>query len=77
MSVLRLRAGPGGKDAVLLAPRAALEQPARVELPEPAPAPGLLLPDGSINWSCPCLGGMATGPCAQPFRDAFSCFHYR
>ncbi len=34
------------------------------------------MPDGSINWSCPCLGGMATGPCGPEFREAFSCFHY-
>jgi intermembrane space import and assembly protein 40 len=37
---------------------------------------GLLLPSGEINWNCPCLGGMATGPCGVEFRDAFSCFHY-
>jgi mitochondrial intermembrane space import and assembly protein 40 len=29
---------------------------------------------GEINWDCPCLGGMAHGPCGQQFRDAFSCF---
>lgn len=29
---------------------------------------------GEINWDCPCLGGMAHGPCGQEFRDAFSCF---
>ena len=38
---------------------------------------GLLLPSGEINWSCPCLGGMADGPCGQEFKDSFSCFHYR
>ena len=32
--------------------------------------------DGSINWNCPCLGGMASGPCGPDFREAFSCFHY-
>ena len=37
---------------------------------------GLILPNGDINWACPCLGGMATGPCGFEFRDAFSCFHY-
>jgi len=31
---------------------------------------------GEINWDCPCLGGMAHGPCGQQFRDAFSCFVY-
>ncbi len=37
---------------------------------------GLLTEDGDINWSCPCLGGMAVGPCGSEFREAFSCFHY-
>ena len=31
---------------------------------------------GEINWDCPCLGGMAYGPCGQQFREAFSCFVY-
>jgi len=38
---------------------------------------GIILPNGEINWDCPCLGGMASGPCGQEFRAAFSCFHYR
>ncbi|CAO1600255.1 MAG: hypothetical protein LQ349_000281 [Xanthoria aureola] len=29
---------------------------------------------GEINWDCPCLGGMAHGPCGEQFRTAFSCF---
>jgi intermembrane space import and assembly protein 40 len=31
---------------------------------------------GEINWDCPCLGGMAYGPCGMQFREAFSCFVY-
>jgi len=31
---------------------------------------------GEINWECPCLGGMAHGPCGEEFREAFSCFVY-
>ncbi|GBF62238.1 mitochondrial intermembrane space import and assembly protein [Trichophyton mentagrophytes] len=31
---------------------------------------------GEINWDCPCLGGMAHGPCGEDFRAAFSCFVY-
>jgi mitochondrial intermembrane space import and assembly protein 40 len=31
---------------------------------------------GEINWDCPCLGGMAHGPCGPEFRAAFSCFVY-
>ena len=37
---------------------------------------GLILPNGDINFNCPCLGGMASGPCGFEFREAFSCFHY-
>lgn len=29
---------------------------------------------GEIHWDCPCLGGMAHGPCGEQFRAAFSCF---
>ncbi|XP_046971554.1 mitochondrial intermembrane space import and assembly protein 40 [Vanessa cardui] len=68
--------GEGGKDVVVVAARAELAAPSAAALPAPEPAPGLILPDGSINWGCPCLGGMATGPCGTQFRDAFSCFHY-
>ena len=37
---------------------------------------GLILANGDINWQCPCLGGMASGPCGVEFREAFSCFHF-
>ncbi|CAG9789036.1 unnamed protein product [Diatraea saccharalis] len=73
---IELSSGPGGKDLVIVADREELSSPSSVTLPEPEPAPGLIAPDGSINWGCPCLGGMATGPCGVQFRDAFSCFHY-
>ena len=23
---------------------------------------------GEINWDCPCLGGMAQGPCGETFK---------
>jgi intermembrane space import and assembly protein 40 len=26
---------------------------------------------GEINWDCPCLGGMANGPCGEEFKAAF------
>ena len=45
--------------------------------PDPDAPSGLIAPDGSINWNCPCLGGMAVGPCGVEFRTAFECFHYR
>lgn len=37
---------------------------------------GLITESGEINWDCPCLQGMADGPCGTEFKDAFSCFHY-
>ncbi|XP_015120110.1 mitochondrial intermembrane space import and assembly protein 40-B [Diachasma alloeum] len=65
-----------GKDTIIFASKEDHASPSKITLPEPEPSPGLLLPNGDINWNCPCLGGMATGPCGLEFRDAFSCFHY-
>lgn len=42
---------------------------------QPQPGATAFNPDtGEINWDCPCLGGMAHGPCGMQFREAFSCF---
>uniref|UniRef100_A0A1B6LWA8 CHCH domain-containing protein n=1 Tax=Graphocephala atropunctata TaxID=36148 RepID=A0A1B6LWA8_9HEMI len=65
-----------GKDTILFATKEDHQQPSSVNISPPEPGPGLIMPDGSINWNCPCLGGMATGPCGIEFRDAFTCFHY-
>lgn len=65
-----------GKDKVMFMTKEDLAEPSNIELPASEPAPGLILPNGDINWNCPCLGGMATGPCGVEFREAFSCFHY-
>lgn len=70
------RTGKDKKDIVIFATAADHKIPSTVKLPEPDPSPGLILPNGEINWNCPCLGGMATGPCGVQFREAFSCFHY-
>ncbi|ESZ92737.1 hypothetical protein SBOR_6902 [Sclerotinia borealis F-4128] len=44
-------------------------------LEEEAGQQGAFNPEtGEINWGCPCLGGMADGPCGPEFRAAFSCF---
>lgn len=72
MSVVRKE----GKDTIIFASKEDHASPSKVNLPEPEPSPGLILPNGEINWNCPCLGGMATGPCGLEFREAFSCFHY-
>ncbi|XP_033321226.2 mitochondrial intermembrane space import and assembly protein 40-B isoform X1 [Megalopta genalis] len=65
-----------GKDTIIFASKEDHATPSKIDLPELEPSPGLLLPNGEINWNCPCLGGMATGPCGLEFREAFSCFHY-
>lgn len=65
-----------GKDKVIFATAEDHATPSTVQLPESEPSPGLILENGEINWNCPCLGGMATGPCGVEFREAFSCFHY-
>lgn len=47
------------------------------QLEEEAGQQGAFNPEtGEINWDCPCLGGMATGPCGDEFKAAFSCFVY-
>ncbi|KAK2821213.1 hypothetical protein Q7C36_020556 [Tachysurus vachellii] len=70
-----------GKDRVIFVTKEDHEAPSNAELVEDDPNDpyedhGLILPNGDINWNCPCLGGMASGPCGQQFKDAFSCFHY-
>lgn len=46
-------------------------------LEEEASQEGAFNPEtGEINWDCPCLGGMAHGPCGEEFKAAFSCFVY-
>ncbi|CAI7646816.1 unnamed protein product [Penicillium glandicola] len=47
------------------------------ELQEEASQEAAFNPEtGEINWDCPCLGGMAHGPCGEDFKAAFSCFVY-
>lgn len=68
--------GDKGKDLVIFATKEDHSVPSKISLPPPDPQPGLILENGQINWNCPCLGGMATGPCGVEFRNAFSCFHH-
>ncbi|XP_071453762.1 mitochondrial intermembrane space import and assembly protein 40 [Hetaerina americana] len=65
-----------GKDKIIFATAEDHAIPSTVTLSAPENSPGLILPNGEINWNCPCLGGIATGPCGVEFREAFSCFHY-
>ncbi|KAM0326540.1 hypothetical protein ACHAQA_006409 [Verticillium albo-atrum] len=59
---------------------APIEQPAPGSpeaLEQEAGQQGAFNPEtGEINWDCPCLGGMADGPCGEDFKAAFSCFVY-
>lgn len=64
-----------GKDKVMFVTKEDHAEKSGIVLPE-SEQPGLLLSNGEINWNCPCLGGMATGPCGVEFREAFSCFHF-
>ncbi|KAI0481964.1 hypothetical protein GGR56DRAFT_617978 [Xylariaceae sp. FL0804] len=53
------------------------EQGSPEALEEEADQQGAFNPEtGEINWDCPCLGGMAHGPCGEEFKAAFSCFVY-
>lgn len=50
----------------------------KYELPPPLPGEekrGILLPNGELNWTCPCLGGLPYGPCGFEFREFFGCLH--
>lgn len=59
-------------------PEASAHAPGSPEaLEEEAGQQGAFNPEtGEINWDCPCLGGMADGPCGEQFKAAFSCFVY-
>jgi intermembrane space import and assembly protein 40 len=57
------------------APPAGGEEGGMEGLEEEAGQQGAFNPEtGEINWDCPCLGGMADGPCGPEFKAAFSCF---
>lgn len=61
--------------AAIAAPGDAEKTPEQLE--EEAGQQGAFNPEtGEINWDCPCLGGMAHGPCGEEFKAAFSCFVY-
>ncbi|XP_007517134.1 mitochondrial intermembrane space import and assembly protein 40 [Erinaceus europaeus] len=70
-----------GKDRIIFVTKEDHEMPSSAELVaddpnDPYEEHGLILPNGDINWNCPCLGGMASGPCGEQFKSAFSCFHH-
>ncbi|KAM3554570.1 hypothetical protein ARSEF4850_006395 [Beauveria asiatica] len=64
-----------GKEETAAETTANAGSPAALE--EEADQQGAFNPEtGEINWDCPCLGGMAHGPCGDEFKTAFSCFVY-
>ncbi|KAJ4411266.1 Oxidoreductase [Gnomoniopsis sp. IMI 355080] len=64
-----------GSAAAVATPEDAEKSPE--ELEQEAGQQGAFNPEtGEINWDCPCLGGMAHGPCGEEFKSAFSCFVY-
>ncbi|XP_077307748.1 mitochondrial intermembrane space import and assembly protein 40 [Lithobates pipiens] len=70
-----------GKDKIIFVTKEDHDTPSSAELiaddpNDPYEDHGLIFPNGDINWGCPCLGGMASGPCGEQFKSAFSCFHY-
>ncbi len=66
---------PPGEDAVAATAAGALGGESPEALEEEASQQGAFNPEtGEINWDCPCLGGMAHGPCGEDFKAAFSCF---
>lgn len=65
------------KAAAATAPEIAPEPGSPEALEQEATQQGAFDPEtGEINWDCPCLGGMAHGPCGEEFKAAFSCFVY-
>ncbi len=66
-----------GKDVSIFVTKEDIEKPEMVTNLAEDDLYGVVLPNGELNWDCPCLGGMAHGTCGQEFKDAFSCFHYR
>lgn len=66
---------PTDRSAGAAAPEEAEKTPEQLE--EEAGQQGAFNPEtGEINFDCPCLGGMAHGPCGEEFKAAFSCFVY-
>ena len=68
---------PTGAEAAPAAAATELEPGSPEALAHEATQQGAFDPEtGEINWDCPCLGGMADGPCGEDFKAAFSCFVY-
>ena len=67
-----------GKDKLIFVTKEDHEKPCTIAVPELESRfeeHGLVTPNGNLNWSCPCVGNMASGPCGFFFKEAFGCFH--
>ena len=49
-----------GKDKTVFVTREDADKPAMVSTLVEDETYGIILPDGSINWDCPCLGSLAS-----------------
>lgn len=68
---------PGNNDNTVATAPVAEGEKTPEQLEEEAGQQAAFNPEtGEINWDCPCLGGMAHGPCGEEFKAAFSCFVY-
>uniref|UniRef100_A0A914XP56 Mitochondrial intermembrane space import and assembly protein 40 n=1 Tax=Plectus sambesii TaxID=2011161 RepID=A0A914XP56_9BILA len=47
----------------------------RVSLDNDDDVEGPMLPNGEVNWQCPCMASLVSGPCGYEYRQAFGCFH--
>ncbi|KAJ8312805.1 hypothetical protein KUTeg_010178 [Tegillarca granosa] len=67
-----------GKDRVIFATKEDLESPSKsvIVVSEEDEDQGAILPNGEINWDCPCLGDYPYGPCGEKFREMFTCNFY-
>ncbi|CAO3615280.1 unnamed protein product [Cunninghamella blakesleeana] len=69
-----------GKDTIVFVDKEYIESQEEESIPkqqeEEDPVQSAIDENGEINWDCPCLGGMAQGPCGEQFKAAFSCFVY-
>jgi len=69
-----------GKDTIIFATEEYLSSPSKTQLLPDDPGEvdtsnaGAILPDGTINWDCPCLGNLPNGPCGPSLRESFQCW---
>ncbi|KAL3851984.1 hypothetical protein ACJMK2_015673 [Sinanodonta woodiana] len=65
-----------GKDRIIFATKEDQEKPSTAIIIESKDEePGFTLPNGDINWHCPCHGSDIFGPCAVEYREARTCLH--